>query len=275
MHRYPFPLGLGACKTYFTMLCASLRAGRQTRPPNAPSQHSLPPYCPRIPIFPQSSQCQLRIDAIYSACHYRRCPPCPTHHYHPHRRPRHLIAQRSAPVRTPLSPSWCTHPTQWPTTYPQTLTTGRSRAKNDGEQGAFTFTSLCVVDIFVVLEWFATRCLERAHVAALRPNAPLATTHLSLTAMACSKEDEEILKAEYLKNSKPDKAARMEIVSKVALGEKEVQVRLCMRHHVIRMTNFSRFGFRTSDRTTAAARDLSSPRLPRHSCPSPPLCRTL
>ena len=32
------------------------------------------------------------------------------------------------------------------------------------------------------------------------------------------------MKAEYLKNSKPDKAARMEIVGKVALGEKEVQV---------------------------------------------------
>lgn len=42
--------------------------------------------------------------------------------------------------------------------------------------------------------------------------------------MAHSREDEEVLKAEYLKNPKPDKAARMEIVSKVALGEKEVQV---------------------------------------------------
>ena len=39
-----------------------------------------------------------------------------------------------------------------------------------------------------------------------------------------SKEDEDILKAEYLINSKPDKAARLEIVRKVALGEKEVQV---------------------------------------------------
>lgn len=41
-----------------------------------------------------------------------------------------------------------------------------------------------------------------------------------------SKEDEEVLKAEYAKNPKPDKAARIEIVSKVALGEKEVQVGL-------------------------------------------------
>ncbi|KAI4623507.1 hypothetical protein J4E80_003317 [Alternaria sp. BMP 0032] len=38
-----------------------------------------------------------------------------------------------------------------------------------------------------------------------------------------SKEDEDVLKSEYLKNPKPDKAARLEIVRKVALGEKEVQ----------------------------------------------------
>ncbi|KAF2000978.1 hypothetical protein P154DRAFT_522237 [Amniculicola lignicola CBS 123094] len=39
-----------------------------------------------------------------------------------------------------------------------------------------------------------------------------------------SKEDEEILKAEYRKNSKPDKTARLGLASKVALGEKEVQI---------------------------------------------------
>ncbi|KAF2024625.1 hypothetical protein EK21DRAFT_78282 [Setomelanomma holmii] len=39
-----------------------------------------------------------------------------------------------------------------------------------------------------------------------------------------SKEDEDVLKAEYLKNPKPDKAARLEIINKVALGEKEVQI---------------------------------------------------
>ena len=33
------------------------------------------------------------------------------------------------------------------------------------------------------------------------------------------------MKAEYRKNSKPDKATRLDIVSRVALGEKEVQVR--------------------------------------------------
>lgn len=39
-----------------------------------------------------------------------------------------------------------------------------------------------------------------------------------------SKEDEDILKAEYQRNQKPDKAARLEIVRRVALGEKEVQI---------------------------------------------------
>ncbi|KAF2470190.1 uncharacterized protein BDR25DRAFT_262937 [Lindgomyces ingoldianus] len=51
-------------------------------------------------------------------------------------------------------------------------------------------------------------------------NKPLARQKRRRT----SKDDEEILKAEYAKNPKPDKAARMEIVSKVALGEKEVQI---------------------------------------------------
>lgn len=47
-----------------------------------------------------------------------------------------------------------------------------------------------------------------------------------LTTATCSKEDEDVLKAEYLQNAKPDKAARLAIVRKVALGEKEVQVRV-------------------------------------------------
>ncbi|KAF2278841.1 uncharacterized protein EI97DRAFT_431092 [Westerdykella ornata] len=51
-------------------------------------------------------------------------------------------------------------------------------------------------------------------------NRPLARQKRRRT----SKEDEEILKAEYLKNPKPDKAARLQIVAKVALGEKEVQI---------------------------------------------------
>lgn len=40
-----------------------------------------------------------------------------------------------------------------------------------------------------------------------------------------SPEDQKILEDEYQRNPKPDKAARMEIVRRVALGEKEVQVR--------------------------------------------------
>jgi hypothetical protein len=76
----------------------------------------------------------------------------------------------------------------------------------------------------------------------------------TLTTTSCSKEDEDVLKAEYLKNPKPDKAARLEIVSKVALGEKEVQVR---RHNLLHVTRarqtnlhlFSRSGFRVSSET--------------------------
>lgn len=44
------------------------------------------------------------------------------------------------------------------------------------------------------------------------------------TDLLCSPEDHATLEAEYERNPKPDKAARMEIVNRVALGEKEVQV---------------------------------------------------
>jgi len=39
-----------------------------------------------------------------------------------------------------------------------------------------------------------------------------------------SPEDHAILEAEYQRNSKPDKATRAEIVKRVSLGDKEVQV---------------------------------------------------
>lgn len=39
-----------------------------------------------------------------------------------------------------------------------------------------------------------------------------------------SPEDHAILETEYQMNPKPDKVARMQIVKRVALGEKEVQV---------------------------------------------------
>ena len=40
-----------------------------------------------------------------------------------------------------------------------------------------------------------------------------------------SPEDQATLEAAYLVNPKPDKPARLELVKRVALGEKEVQVR--------------------------------------------------
>jgi len=49
---------------------------------------------------------------------------------------------------------------------------------------------------------------------------------LTCTEWVYSPEDHAILEAEYRRNPKPDKAARASIVSRVALGEKEVQVRI-------------------------------------------------
>ena len=46
-----------------------------------------------------------------------------------------------------------------------------------------------------------------------------------LTIVAYSPQDQAILEAEYKQNAKPNKAARAEIVEKVTLNEKEVQVR--------------------------------------------------
>lgn len=88
-----------------------------------------------------------------------------------------------------------------------------------------------------------------------------------------SKEDEEILKAEYERNPKPDKAARMEIVSKVALGEKEVQV--CQMCHLTRCAelipnNHLRYGSRTGGSQIVGGIVLQSTtraRLQAHFCP--------
>ena len=54
----------------------------------------------------------------------------------------------------------------------------------------------------------------------------LAVNQIRLTQSIHSPEDQAILEAEYEKNSKPDKTARQGIVERVALGEKEVQVRV-------------------------------------------------
>lgn len=45
-----------------------------------------------------------------------------------------------------------------------------------------------------------------------------------LTFLSYSPQDQAILEAEYKQNPKPNKAARAEIVEKVSLNEKEVQV---------------------------------------------------
>lgn len=52
------------------------------------------------------------------------------------------------------------------------------------------------------------------------------TSGLTIDVPQHSPEDHAILEAEYQQNPKPDKAARANIVSRVSLGEKEVQVRL-------------------------------------------------
>ena len=48
-----------------------------------------------------------------------------------------------------------------------------------------------------------------------------------LLTLFSSPKDQAILEAEYKQNPKPNKAARAEIVEKVSLNEKEVQVSLC------------------------------------------------
>lgn len=45
-----------------------------------------------------------------------------------------------------------------------------------------------------------------------------------------SPEDQVILEAAFAVNPKPDKAARMALVDRVALGEKEVQVHIDLQH---------------------------------------------
>lgn len=74
--------------------------------------------------------------------------------------------------------------------------------------------------------------------------------------MTCSPEDHAILEAEYQKNPKPDKLARLDIVNRVALGEKEVQVN---RHVRCMMRNEAecsiRYGFKIADKMTDDGHD--------------------
>jgi len=58
-----------------------------------------------------------------------------------------------------------------------------------------------------------------------------------------------VLEAAYQRNPKPDKAARIDLVRRVALGEKEVQVQLTDgRVDTLRLTDACRYGFRIGDR---------------------------
>lgn len=45
-----------------------------------------------------------------------------------------------------------------------------------------------------------------------------------------SAKDKVILESAYNANPKPDKAARLDIVKRVSLNEKEVQVRICLNN---------------------------------------------
>lgn len=47
---------------------------------------------------------------------------------------------------------------------------------------------------------------------------------VKLTYHVCRAKDKSVLEAAYHANPKPDKAARLEIVKRVSLNEKEVQV---------------------------------------------------
>lgn len=74
-----------------------------------------------------------------------------------------------------------------------------------------------------------------------------------------SAKDKSILEAAYHANPKPDKAARLEIVNRVSLNEKEVQVSTATLYKAISLRGpiaktLPRSGSRTEGRTTAASR---------------------
>jgi hypothetical protein len=98
----------------------------------------------------------------------------------------------------------------------------------------FCFVFCLLISTMLAMFNALERALAPTGVCSAYPATSDAPSHiaLTLTTTSCSKEDEDVLKAEYLKNPKPDKALRLEIVSKVALGEKEVQVRPPILIHV-------------------------------------------
>jgi hypothetical protein len=112
----------------------------------------------------------------------------------------------------------------------------QKRRRTRYARNLFLFHSLLARDI-----WDARRvtgpCAIPSPIRRITPPR-YRTDNTTLTIPAYSKEDEDILKAEYQRNPKPDKALRMEIASKVALGEKEVQVGQSLRDtshiHILR-----------------------------------------
>lgn len=86
---------------------------------------------------------------------------------------------------------------------------------------------------------------------------------LLTTLLLISPEDHAILEAEYRRNPKPDKVARTSIVSRVALGEKEVQVccpitRILCVVQLLILSCTNRYGFRTGGRTIVGSRSPSN-----------------
>jgi hypothetical protein len=88
---------------------------------------------------------------------------------------------------------------------------------------------------------------------ATRPR--LSTCILVLTYIPTnSPEDQKILEDEFARNPKPDKASRLEIIKKVALGEKEIQVRDVPRLGFFFRTNVSTLQIWFQNRRQASRR---------------------
>ena len=89
----------------------------------------------------------------------------------------------------------------------------------------------------------------------------------ALTCFPCRVKDKAVLETAYNSNPKPDKAARLDIVKRVSLNEKEVQVSPTLRHACVpgirgqlALTATRRSGSRTGVRTIGGNRALFRPR---------------
>ena len=142
-----------------------------------------------------------------------------------------------APVSVVNWPSWFIRRRQSRTICLRKSTTRLLRAKSEDAQGMFLlFCSALFLHPNYVdpcsTRWEPWNVRRELFGCGLPRQATSTCTLHRLTTTSCSKEDEDVLKAEYLINPKPDRTARLEIVTKVALGEKEVQVRPPILLHV-------------------------------------------